>query len=110
MDESWKFPAWTKEIQNLKLAVCQQNIFDFKFKWLTLCLLESSADNLYKTFLTQIRPDKALGLIWIQTVWHSDGIPEKVFLKVDFEKKKSANDKKHEKLPHMQSCLQTIWN
>ena len=27
----------------------------------------------------QIRPDKMLGLIWIQTVWHSDGIPERFF-------------------------------
>ena len=27
-----------------------------------------------------------LGLIWIQTVWHSDGIPEFFLEKVDFEK------------------------
>ena len=33
------------------------------------------------------------GLIWIQTVWHSDGIPEQIFQKVDFEKK-SADEKK----------------
>ena len=33
------------------------------------------------------------GLIWIQIVWHSGGIPERIFQKVDFEKK-SADDKK----------------
>ena len=39
--------------------------------------------------------------IWIQTVRHSDGILEIIFLKkVDFEKKKiSRQQKKHEKLP-----------
>ena len=26
------------------------------------------------------------GLIWIQTVWHSDGFPVRIFQKVDFEK------------------------
>ena len=25
------------------------------------------------------------GLIWIQTVWHSDGMSERIFQKVDFE-------------------------
>ena len=34
------------------------------------------------------------GLIWIQTVWHSDGIPERIFQKREFLKN-SANDKKH---------------
>ena len=34
-----------------------------------------------------------LGLIWIQTVWHSDSVPKNIFFeKVDFEK--SADDKK----------------
>ena len=29
-----------------------------------------------------------LYLIWVQTVWHSDGIPERIFFeKVNFEKK-----------------------
>ena len=27
------------------------------------------------------RPDKMSGLIWIQTVWHTDGITERIFLK-----------------------------
>ena len=31
------------------------------------------------------------GLIWIQAVWHSDGIPERFFLKkVDFEKNQQS--------------------
>ena len=30
------------------------------------------------------------GPIWIQTVWHSDGIPKEFPEKVDFEEKKSA--------------------
>ena len=35
---------------------------------LTFNLLVLSADNLCKQFLTQIRPDRMSGLIWIQTV------------------------------------------
>ena len=36
-----------------------------------------------KSVWTQIRPDKMSGLIWIQTVWHSDGIPKRAFEKPD---------------------------
>ena len=38
----------------------------------------------YATVWTKTRPDKMSGLIWIQTVWHSVGIPEIIF----FRKKK----------------------
>ena len=38
------------------------------------------------------------GLIWIQTVWHIDGIAERNFRKVDIEKI-FRRQKKHEKLP-----------
>ena len=31
------------------------------------------------------------GLIWIQTVWHPDGVSERIFEKVDFEKIRSQN-------------------
>ena len=41
-----------------------------------------------QTVWTQIRPDKTSGLIWIQTVWHSDGISERFFEKVNLKKKK----------------------
>ena len=34
-----------------------------------------------------------LGLFWIQSLWPSDSIPERIFRKIDFEKK-SAGDKK----------------
>ena len=37
--------------------------------------------------LEQIRPNKTSGLIWIQTIWHSDGILKKLILK------KSTDDK-----------------
>ena len=33
------------------------------------------------------------GLTWIQTIWQYDGIPKRIFEKVDFEKK-AADDKK----------------
>ena len=44
------------------------------FLYFTLYPLLLSADNLCEQFWTQIRPDKMSGLIWIQTVWHPDGI------------------------------------
>ena len=33
------------------------------------------------------------GLIWIQTISHSDGIPERIFEKVDFEKNQQTTKK-----------------
>ena len=64
---------------------------------LTLCSLVSPL----QTFLTQIRPDKMSGLIWIQTVWHSDCIPERTFLKSLFWKNQQMT-KKHAKFPRRQ--------
>ena len=60
---------------------------------LTLSLLVSSADKLCKLFWTQIRPDMMSGLIWIQTVLDCDVFLKEFFEKVDFEKKKSADNK-----------------
>ena len=51
-----------------------------------------------QTVCTQIRPDITSGLIWIQTVWQSDGIPEWIFQK-SWTRKKSADDKKHANFP-----------
>ena len=48
----------------------------------------SPADN----FANSLDPDQA----W-QTIWHSDGIPEGIFQKVDIEKK-WADDKKAYKI------------
>ena len=47
------------------------------------------------------------GLIWIQTVWHSDGIPERIFRKSWFWKK-SADDKKHKQFPRRQR-VKALW-
>ena len=54
-----------------------------------------------QTDWTKIRPDKMSGLIWIQSVWHSDGIPERIFRKVYFENNRQRT-KKHEKFPRGQ--------
>ena len=48
---------------------------------------------------TQIH--KMLVLIWIQTVWHSDGVPERFFWKSSFWKV-SRQQQMHEKLQSMQ--------
>ena len=61
------------------------------------CLLVFSAHNLCKKIGPRSGPTKLSGLIWFQSVCHSDGIPESFFEKVDFEKK-SADDKKAEKI------------
>ena len=61
-------------------------------------------------FGKSLDPDqaKSSGLIWIQTVWHSDGILEIISRKKKMILKKSADDKKqqqkktHEKLPRWQ--------
>ena len=45
---------------------------------------------------TQIRTDRMSVLIWFQTVWHSDSVPERNFLKSLFWKK-SADDNKSKK-------------
>ena len=62
----------------------------------TLYLLVPSADIL-QTVWNQIRPDEMSGLIWIQIVWHSIGIPGRFLEKVDFEKVQQKT-KKHEKI------------
>ena len=62
----------------------------------TLCRLVSSADNLCKQF------GPRSGLIWIQAVGQSDGIPGRIFRKKnDFEKNQPMR-KKHAKLPSRQ--------
>ena len=75
---------------------------------LTLCLPVLSADNLCKQFGPRSGLTILSGLIWIQTIWHSDGIPE-ILKNKWFIKKRSADDKKkHAKIPSMQrvnSCF-----
>ena len=59
------------------------------------CIL-SSADN-----QDQIRPNTLSGLIWIQTVCHSNSVPERIFEKVNF-KNICRRQKDDEKLPSLQ--------
>ena len=54
-----------------------------------------------QTVWTHIKPDKTSELIWIQTVWHADGIPEIIFWKSRFSSK-STDDKRQAKLPSRQ--------
>ena len=67
--------------------------------------LPASGDvcHLLKTFANSLDPDQAwinVGPIWIQNVWHSDGIPEKFFWKKKIIHRRQK--KKHAKLPSMQ--------
>ena len=41
-------------------------------------------------------------LIWIQTFWHSDSVPERFLKKKAILKKVSRRQHKHEKLPSLQ--------
>ena len=54
--------------------------------------IEISADNLCKQFVPRSGQSKCLGLIWIQTVLHPDGILKRIFQKSWFWK--IADDKK----------------
>ena len=54
---------------------------------------ESSADNL-QTVWAQIGPNIMSGLVWIQSIWHSDGIPKRSFRKI-WSWKNSADGKKN---------------
>ena len=56
-----------------------------------------STDN----FCKQFGPNKISDLNLIQAVWHSDGIPERIFKKIDFENNQQMI-KKNEKLPSRQ--------
>ena len=57
--------------------------------------------------MTQVRPCKTPGLIGFQTIRHADGISERIFRKVNFVKK-SADEKKNEKLPSMQRVIKSL--
>ena len=53
----------------------------YKYYHLPLCILVSRRQITLATVWSQIRPDILSGLIRIQSVWHSDGIPEIFFWK-----------------------------
>ena len=73
----------------------------------TLCLSVSSADNLGKQFGHRSGPTIPSGLISVQTVRHSDGIPEEFFPIVHFEKNQQTK-KNREKLPSMQGVQEEV--
>ena len=94
---------WVRDYILLSVGLLGLCYLFFK-AYLTLCLLVPSAFKPLQTVWTQIRPDKMSGLIWILTVWHSDGIPKNFFPKRWFWKK-SADNKKHVKLSRRQSFV-----
>ena len=59
-----------------------------------------------QTVLTQIRTNR---MIWIQTVWHSDSVPERFFLKKLILKKVSRRQQKHKTYPALNSYF-SIYN
>ena len=63
----------------------------------TLCLPVATSAIYWQplqTVWTQVRPDKMLDLIWIQTVWHYHGIPETIFRNNWFWKNQKTTKKK----------------
>ena len=56
-----------------------------------------------QTAWTQIRIDKTSGLICIQTVSHSENVPERFFEKVNFYKSQQTK-KVHEKISQHAKC------
>ena len=86
------------EISKVASLVKWKTIYQVYGVPLTLPLVAtlSSADYLCKLDPDQARrfPDKMSDLIWIQTVWHSDGIPERFFWKSRFFKKNPQTTKK----------------
>ena len=61
--------------------------------WVIFHGFSLSADYLCKQFgpWSQMWPNISLGLIWIQTIWHSSGIPDRMFLKSDFTTTKNQS-------------------
>ena len=57
-----------------------------------------------QTVWTQIRTDRMPVLIWIQTVWHSDNVPERL----NFEKKSADNNKSMNNYPACKVTLEKI--
>ena len=50
---------------------------------------------------TQISTNRMWFLIWIQTIWHSDKVSERIVSIFFFWKKSQQTTRKHEKLPSM---------
>ena len=83
------------------LCICDTYRSSCACPHLILYLLVSSADYFCKQFGPRSGPTKRRawvlsGLIWSQTVWHSDGIHEIIFRKSWFWKQNQQTTKKHE--------------
>ena len=89
------FPVWYRKFTSLMYRDGKLSV------WCTsYCIYRLTLFPLVATFVvcwwpletvwTQIRPDKMSGLIWIQTVWHFDGIPEKVNFQTKYTDDKKA--------------------
>ena len=82
--------------------------FHYFLGFLTLFLSAAtfvSADNLCKEFVPRLLPIETSILIWIQTVCHSDSVPERCFEKVNFEKKSQQMTTKVLKSSSVQRAL-----
>ena len=72
---------------------------------ITLCMpaeKKSSANSLLQTVWTQMKTNRMSVLIWIETVWHSDGGSGWFICKNLILKKGSRRKHKHEQFPSMQ--------
>ena len=71
--------------------------------------LVSSAANLCKQFGSRSGPTNCQSYMCIQTVWHSDSVPEEIFEKVYFEKNQQTTRKAWKITQHAKSISFTIW-
>ena len=75
----------------------------------TLSLLAATFTSCWEPLQTvciQIRTDRLSVLIWIQTVWHSDSVPESFLEKWIFQKETY----RRQKSKHYQACKELIVN
>ena len=79
----WPFTSYHLEIKSVSLVLVLINSLPVS----VICW------SILQTIRTKFRPNKMLALIWIQTVWHSDGIPRRIFLKKLILKKISRQQK-----------------
>ena len=61
-----------------------------------------ASGDFYRLLITFENSFTQMKVIWIQTVWHSDGILKDFFEKVNLKKKNPQMTKKDAKLPSMQ--------
>ena len=92
---SWWYKTWCWKNRETD---CWWNGRIYKVNAMNQVILYNCNIMIYDLLIDFSSPDKTSGLIWIQSVWHSGGIPERIFEKVDFEKNQQTTTK-HEKFP-----------